>query len=170
MLQKLIVFALVAASLIAAPALAADGEVPMEITADSMRFEQDKRVIVFKGNVHAQREDIDIRALTVTVHLKKTQGQAQAGTTGGEIDKIVAEGDVRITQGGRLGTSDYATYYADKGLLVMEGDPVLEEGKNRIAGKIVRLYLRENRSEIEGGGGKRVEALIFTPKEMEEKN
>jgi lipopolysaccharide export system protein LptA len=162
------VLGLLAVCSIAAPAMAAEDEVPMEITADSMRFEQDKRVIVFTGNVHAQREDIDIRALTVTVHLKETPGQVQAGTTGGEIDKIVAEGDVRINQGERIGKSKLATYYADQGLLVMEGDPVLEEGKNRIQGKIVRLYLRENRSEIEGGGGKRVEALIFTPKQMDE--
>jgi lipopolysaccharide export system protein LptA len=162
--------ALAALVIFAAPG-AAEDQVPMEITADNMNFDQDRQVIVFKGDVHAVREDIDIRARTVTVHLKDAPGQErQSATAGGEIDKIVAEGEVHINQGERKGESSLATYHADRGLLVMEGDPVLMEGDNRIAGKIVRLYLRENRSEIEGGNGKRVEALIFTPREMEENN
>jgi lipopolysaccharide export system protein LptA len=154
----------------AAPATAfAQEEVPMEITSDSMRYDQGQNVVVFEGDVHAEREDMDIRARSITVHLKEQAGGAASGPAAtGDIDKIVAEGNVRITQGERKGTSSVATYYTGRSLLVLEGDPVLTEGKNRIQGKVVRLYLKENRSEIEGGGDKRVEALFFTPKQMQE--
>jgi lipopolysaccharide export system protein LptA len=131
-----------------------------------MRYDQAQSMVVFEGDVHAIREEMDIRARTVTVHLKKT-AEGETAAAENDIEKIVAEGDVRITQGDRTGSSSRATYYADRGLLVMKGDPVLQEGKNRISGRVVRLYLRENRSEIEGGGDKRVEALFFTPRDIE---
>lgn len=168
-IHKALLLALALLVLAPSTARAENNEVPMEITSDSMRFDQDKRVVVFEGDVHAMREDMDIRARTVSVHLAETEEGAGPDAAAGEIEKIVARGNVRITQGERVGVSELATYFADERLLVMEGAPVLEEGKNRIEGKVVRLYLGENRFEIEGGGGKRVEALFFTPKEMEEK-
>ena len=46
----------------------------------------------------------------------------------------------------------------------MEGDPTLKDGPNIIKGEVIKLYLKDNRSEVLGGKDKRVEALFFTPK------
>jgi lipopolysaccharide export system protein LptA len=43
----------------------------------------------------------------------------------------------------------------------MEDNPVLMEGANKIQGEVIKLYIKENRSEVLGGKG-RVEAIFNT--------
>lgn len=168
MIKQVLMFLIAALALPAAPAYAQEQEqVPMKVRSESMVFDQQKNTVVFTGDVHAVREDFDIRAREIVVHLAESgqEQQAAAGADMGEIERIVAKGAVRIENQGRIGTSETAVYDVERGVLVMEGDPVLTEGENRISGKIVRIYLREDRSEVEGGDGRQVEALFFTPKE-----
>jgi lipopolysaccharide export system protein LptA len=166
-IKPLLIFLALAVTVPAEPAYAQEEQVPMKVRSESMVFDQQKNTVVFTGDVHAVREDFDIRAREIVVQLAGSgKGkQAASGADMGEIEKIVAKGAVRIENQGRVGTSETAVYDVERGVLVMEGDPVLTEGENRISGKIVRIYLREDRSEVEGGDGKQVEALFFTPKE-----
>ena len=64
----------------------------------------------------------------------------------------------------RKGQCGRAVYLLREGLFKMEGDPILKDGKNRIQGEVIKLYLKDNRSEVVGGPTRRVEALFFTPK------
>ena len=154
----------------AGPALAAEA-VPTKITSDVMRVEQGGAKVVFSGNVVVTRPDMTIRSTNLTVVLPPEAADAAAkGGTGGQqgrIQRIVAEGDVRIEREGRTGHCAKATWNEDQGLLVMEGDPVLREGDNAIAGKVIKIWVREGRSEVVGGAGKRVEATFFTPEGVE---
>lgn len=143
-------------------------DVETRITADKLTYQAEKRQVVFEGNVHVNRPDFDLRAARLTVYMKpaKTQknsasGSAPAGLATGDVDRLVAQGHVVMTEPeGRSGTSDKATYTVDTGVLLMEGSPRLTDGENTITGETIRYYTQENRSEVIGGSKKRVEAVF----------
>lgn len=140
-------------------------DIPVKITSDIMTYTQAGDQVVFKGSVYVIRQDIELWSDVLTVLLEKKESsnatQSVAGDQG-SIKKIIAQGNVRIkADNGRSGTSGKATYEADKDLLTMEDNPVLMEGANKIQGEVIKLFIKENRSEVLGGKG-RVEAIFNT--------
>ncbi len=152
--------------LLCAARLWAAQDVPVKITSDTMTYTQKGDQVVFKGSVYVIRQDIELWSDTLTVFLEKKEGSKNATQSvvdeQGSIKKIIAQGNVRIkADKGRTGTCGKATYEADKDLLTMEIDPILMEGANKIQGEVIKLYIKENRSEVLGGKG-RVEAIFNT--------
>ncbi|GAB1410805.1 LptA/OstA family protein [Desulfovibrionales bacterium] len=148
----------------ATPVWAQDA-IPVKITADSMQYAQKNDEVVFSGNVHVLRQDMELWSETLTVLLEKQQAEAKKSSIDqrGSIKKILAKGNVRMTAANnRSGSCGLATYDAHAETLVLEQDPVLREGPNTIQGDVIKLYIKENRSEVLGGK-KRVEAIFVTP-------
>lgn len=113
--------------------------------------------------------NIEIWADRITVYLKPPKGDAQKkeGRKGGscrngavDVDRIVAERNVRMKSENRNGTCAKATYTMDDGVLLMEGDPRLTDGENTVTGETIKYFTEENRSEVMGGSKKRVEAVF----------
>lgn len=161
-------------------------DVPTAVKSDRMQYDAKGQVVVFEGDVYVQRPDFEMWAEKITLHLRKKaaksgkagagQGAEASGTSGasggtgaggpggmdaGEIDRMVAERNVRMKRDTRTGECEKATYTVDNAVLVMEGNPVLHEGENSIKGDIITFYTRENRSEVRGTSTKRVQA-VFT--------
>lgn len=161
----------------------ARNDVPTAVKSDRMQYDAKGQVVVFEGTVYVQRPDFEMWADRITLHLKKKAARsgkdnaggdtAQGGQSGqsgqsgisgmdaGEIDRIVAERNVRMKRENRTGECEKATYTVDTAVLVMEGNPVLHEGDNSIKGEVITFYTRENRSEVRGSSTKRVQA-VFT--------
>jgi len=158
-------FLLILALLWSVPAFAAE-PVPVKITSDSMQYSQKEDQIVFSGAVHVIRMDLEVWSDTLTVHLDKKQDKAkstQVVDAQGSIRKIVAQGNVRIkADKGRSGTCGRAVYDAVQEVLTLEDNPMLMEGPNKIQGDVIKLYIKDNRSEVIGGK-QRVEAIFNTP-------
>ncbi len=162
---------------VAAPAggnrLKSASNVPTRITSDKMVYEAEKLRVVFSSKVHVQREDFELWADKLTVNFKPApeketpaapgQEVMPAGMATGDVDSMVAERNVRMRSGERTGSCGRATYTPDKELIVMESNPRLSDGKNTITGNEIRHYAAENRSEVIGGGQKRVEAVFSAP-------
>lgn len=172
-----IILAMLLPAALASPAgareLAADqAKAPTKIVSDTMRYDQAAGTVVFEGKVHVERPDFQLWAGSITVHFApqdqgRDTGAGRAGSPpaeAGRIEKITARGAVRIEREGKVGTCQTATYLVQEGLLSMEGDPVLLDGENRVEGRVVKLYFKDNRSEVLGGEGKRVEATFMTPR------
>ncbi|WP_461209488.1 LptA/OstA family protein [Desulfocurvus sp. DL9XJH121] len=163
---SLVLCAAVLLTLACVPSLAADGnKVPTKITSDTMIYEQDGRSVTFTGHVHVSRPDMEIWSNKLLVVLKDT-GKKTTGSVGadpGEVEKIVATGKVRLLRDGKEGFCGKATYKVEPGVLVMEDSPRLVDAGNTIAGRVIRLYLKDNRSEVEGTRDAQVEAVFFTP-------
>lgn len=154
--------------MLAGNAVAAE-KVDTRITSDSMSYLAGQQQVVFSKNVHVKRPDFELWADTLTVELKPSQKKEQTdsgslpeGLAAGDIKRIIAQGNVRITREGRKGTSSKAVYTVDEGLFVMTGNPKLTDKENTISGEIIRYFTKENRSEVVGGGGKQVEAVFST--------
>ncbi len=146
---------------------------PVRITSDKMVYSQTENAVVFQGNVHGTQADMAIWAHKVTAYFVKEQkpgakaGQEKGpGDFGGgdKIDRIVAEGDVRMVSGKNEGACAQLTYLVGEGVLRMEGNPILREGQNTVRGDVIKYYMKENRSEVLSGAQRRVEAIFFSPK------
>ena len=151
-----------------------DRNLPIQIVSDRMDAYNEKRMVVFDGNAIATQGDRTIRADAITLYYKKkTEAGGPAEPTGiqqgGDLDRIEAKGNVRITQGGRIVTGNEAIYLQDAQKIVIKGNAVLSEGKNMIRGEQVVVYLNENRGVVEGTPGGRVNATIFPSEKRENK-
>jgi lipopolysaccharide export system protein LptA len=158
----------------ARPSASAKG-IPTRITADGMTYEADAQQVTFTKNVHVIRADFELWSDTLTVFLKPAK-KKETGEEGvpapvpatadslaaGDIDHIVAMGNVRMKRDKHSSTSAKATYTMDTALLELEGNPRLTDGENVITGEQVRYFMNENRSEVSGGPKKQVEAVFTT--------
>lgn len=144
----------------------AQAQVPVKILSDHMEYVQENNTVVFRGNVHVDREDFQIWSDKLTVFMASTgeQGQQGMGPDGSQdIEKLLAEGSVRIERDQQVGTSQKATYWTKRGVVVMEGNPVLKDGESSISGEVITYHLQDNRGVVEGGQRQRVEAVFMAP-------
>jgi lipopolysaccharide export system protein LptA len=161
---------------------------PIVIKSNSLEFDNQRKMVTFNGNVEAKREDFTIQCQKMIIYyeekgkesapkesLKEEKvkepahkesllgeiGKESAQKDSMKIDKIVAKGDVRVTRtGGGLATAEEATYYWDDERVVLTGKPVVKQGDDFVEGSVVTLFLKENRSLVEGSGDTRVRAVI----------
>ena len=155
---------------------------PIHITADRMETNQEQRTIIFESHVVAQQDDVTITSnrLKVTL-LPKEKKPAAADPTPAEkpggkkpaaadatpadrIDYVEFEGDVKVTQQDRLATAKKAIFYQQEQKIILHGQPVVTEGRDRVEGNLITIYLKEGRSVVEGGAGAPVQAVLFPGK------
>ena len=144
-------------------------QAPVRITSDKMVYNQAENSVVFQGNVHGTHTDMAIWAERITAYFsdKKNKDQKQdkgAGDFGDTIERIVAEGNVRLVANKNEGACAKLTYNVPQAVIRMDGNPILREGQNSIRGESIMFYIRENRSEVLSGTQRRVEAIFYTPK------
>ena len=161
----LVLFSLCTVGAMAAPLPGADSNLPVDVTADTMVYNADKNTVVFQGRVEAVRGQFKMWSETLTLYLKSTgdaekEKSASPAMEGSDLDRIVAEKNVRFQNGTQTGSAQKATYFSAKSLLVLEGNPVLHDGDNSIRGNVIRYFVNENRSVVEGGPKQRVHAVF----------
>ncbi len=145
---------------------------PIEITSDRLDAYNEKKMVVFSGNVVATQQDKTIHADTLNIIYKKEPGpqaKKKPETAGGELDRIEAVGNVRIIQQNRVVTGEKAVYFQNEQKIIVTGDPVLKEGDNVIKGDRVVVLLEENKGIVESSKQKRVTAVINPPEHDKEK-
>jgi len=141
------------------------GENPIQITSDRLDAYDDKRLVLFSGNVVAVRNDAVINSdeLYLYYDKKSNGGNAISGITegAGKIEKIELKGNVTIKRGERTVTGDMAVFYNADQKIIMTGNAVMMEGENVIRGDRITVFLTENRGVVDGSSGERVTATIY---------
>ena len=167
LLLSLFVLALCTTGALAAPLPGGDSNLPVDVTADNMVYNADKNTVVFQGRVEAVRGEFKMWSETLTLYLKSrgNAGQENKKSTtsameGSDLDRIVAERNVRFQNGTQTGSAQKATYYSANNLLVLYGNPILHDGDNSIRGNVIRYFVDENRSVVEGSPKQRVHAVF----------
>ena len=133
-----------------------EGKLPLHVTSDRMEANYGEGVVTFLGNVVAKRGDFVLTSRTLKVFLRKE---------GEEIEKIVAEEDVKISKGERKAACQKATYYYNEGKVVLEGNPIVWQGDNRLRGWRIVFFVNENRALAERKGNERVRVTIVQTEE-----
>jgi lipopolysaccharide export system protein LptA len=143
---------------------------PIEIVSDKMEAFQEKKMVVFSGNVVATQGDTKLKTDHLIIYYKGSNNKKdkigkQDLEAAGNLDKIELKGNVIITQKEMSATGEEAVYYQESAQFVMTGNPVLRQGKNVIKGCKVVVYNDENRGKVEQcekENSGRVTAIIHT--------
>jgi len=108
-------------------------------------------LIVFKGNVTARQKDMVIYADAL---------EALIIEGGKGIEKVTADGNVKIQQGLRVANCQKAIYYNLDRKVVLTGDPRVYEGENVVSGDEIIVDIERNRVEVKGGSSGRGKVKI----------
>jgi len=132
-----------------------DTQQPIEITAQRLEAVEQKRQSIFTGNVVAKQGDMTLTADKLTIFLLEKSDQ---------VDRLDAEGHVKVIQLDRVATADRAVFFQGTEKLVLSGNAVVVQDKNTVSGDEIVLYLKENRSVIKSPKSGRVRAVIVPAK------
>ncbi len=131
------------------------------VKSDSLEVDNKRKIVTFSGNVNASRDDFTIDCEEMRLYYYDT-GKAQSEADPEvKIDRIVAIGKVKISRAdGGSATADKAVYYQKDEKVILTGKPVVKQGKDLVEGAKITLFLKENRSIVEGEEGSKVKAVI----------
>ena len=153
---------------------------PIHVTSNRMEAESKKDIIIFIGNVVANRGKMQIKADRLEVFIKKkkepdkgSEKGAEAATkkgsgmaSQGDIERIVAIGNVLLRQDeDKFASGARMDYHEERGVAVLSGNPRAWEGKNQIVGDRIELYLREERTVVLGSPSRRVGVTLYPANE-----
>lgn len=138
---------------------------PLHIASDRMEVMQKERMILFEGHVEVRQDDLSITAARMRVFAaasgkEKDRDKDPQDAMMEKIDRIEVEGDVRISQRDKLATSDKAVYYHQDRKIVLMGRPVVSQGRDKVQGRLITLYIDEGKSVVEGGSESPVQAVL----------
>lgn len=119
----------------------------VDINANLMEVIDDKKTIIFTGDVVAKKGDITLYCAKLDVFYNEN-----SETKKKEIDYMIAKGNVKIVQTNRMAMGDIAKYFNKEDIIILEGNPakVKEKGENEVTGNKITFYLKNNRSVVEG--------------------
>jgi lipopolysaccharide export system protein LptA len=128
------------------------GRDPIAVSADAMEFDYHSRVLTYTGSVVVTQGDMKLESKSLTVALDDHADN--------RIKEVVADGQVRLSQGTRWATGGHAVFDQARNTVVLSDNAELHDGPNQVNGDRVVVYLDEERSVVEGGKG-RVTAKLF---------
>ncbi len=129
---------------------------PVTITANRMEVNRKLHMAVYIDNVIVKKEDL-------TIYAKKVEFLFDDKME--EIQKVTAEGGVRIVDPEKSATSDKAVYLNDKDILILIGNAKVWQGENVITGSKMTLLRQEDRSIVESDGKQRITSVFYQNKE-----
>ena len=145
-----ILMVVAAGLLAAAPVLAEIGKgydtsLPIEITADSLEYQQEAQVAIFRGNVDAVQGELNLRADQLTVHYSTN---AEGENT---ISLIEAVGDVFLLSPLETAQGEKGVYNVEADTVELFGSVMLTRGENVIRGSHLIMNLATGQSRMLGG-------------------
>lgn len=151
---------------------------PIHITSDNMEADNQRKTVVFIGRVKAIQGDMTLfcdRLIIFYIEAKKPvkpAGQApdrpsgggglfDTGGSGRQIKHITALGHVKLVQKNKVAMGRRADFFRRENRVVLLGEAKVWDGRNTLTGERITVYLDEDRSIVEGGRNRRVQATIF---------
>lgn len=140
---------------------------PTVIKSKTLEVDDAHNTVTFTGDVNAEKDNFTIDCQKMVVYYDKASSEEKKDETAKKIVKIVATGQVKINRAeGGMATAERCEYFQDEDKLVLTGKPVVKQGNDFVEGDRVTLFLKDNRSLVEGSENKKVKAVIF-PKAKE---
>ncbi len=127
---------------------------PVEITSDRLDLDQAAGTAVFAGNVKVGQGELRLAADRVQVFYVEGTG----GGSAGQVQRMVANGNVTLSNGTEAAESTDAVYEVVAGTVDMTGDVLLTQGQNALSSEKLHIDLNAGTGQLEG----RVQT-IFTP-------
>ncbi len=126
----------------------AGGTRPVTVHADFLDyFDQDRRAR-YHGNVQMMTEGTTMHSDRLDVYF--AQGDTLESS---EVERAEADGHVRVTEPGRVGSGDHGEYFAGPAKIVLTGGhpSLVDEEKGSTTGQRLTFFIRDDRLFVDGG-------------------
>jgi len=135
---------------------------PIVIESKTLEMNNELKLVTFSGDVNAKKDDFVIDCNKMFVYYENPPTQKETGEVEAKINKIVATGRVRINRAqGGVAAAENAVYYQQDEKIVLTGNPTVKQENDLLEGDRITIFLKENRSVVEGSEGKKVSVTIF---------
>ncbi len=128
---------------------------PIVVTAKRMEADKLGDIVTFTGDVVLKKETMTLNSDTLVVYYD---------TPAKGVREIEAMGNVVVQQEGRVALAEKAVYYSSEEKIVLTGEARVIENENHVGGERITLFIRDDRSIIEGG-----QALFYQDKAADAK-
>ncbi|OLB20530.1 MAG: LPS export ABC transporter periplasmic protein LptC [Acidobacteriales bacterium 13_2_20CM_55_8] len=127
---------------------------PLTITSAHLVYADSDRKAHFDGGVLAKGADLTLSASQMDVFLQ-ARGQAaatQSAPSAGKVEKVVAQGQVVVTQPTRRATGQQLVYTSAEDKFVLTGGPpsIFDAEHGKITGVSLTFFIRDDRVLVEG--------------------
>lgn len=163
--------AFVLAAFAAAPAHAqlSEGGGPVSYSANNLEYFDSERRLVLVGDVDIVQNDARLRADRITMYFSSSSGGnaaggAQQGLGSGDIERLIAEGEVYYIRPSQDARGDRAEYNVAQDSVTFTGNVIVMSDENVIRGNTLILQIGSRRTTIRPGAGQRVRG-VFVPSE-----
>jgi len=112
---------------------------PINIHSDTLNLDYKGNTVLFVGHVHAVQSGSELDSDSLRV---------MYGKDFHEVQKMFANGNVRMSQGERWATGDHAVLDQAVHTVVLTGSPVVHDGKDQIAGTKITVHLDSGMSDV----------------------
>jgi len=149
----------------AAPAAAQLSEKggPVSYSADNLEYFDEQRRLVLTGDVDIVQDDARLRGDQVTLFFSSTGSGAAAGGLGsGDIERMIAVGDVYYVRPAQSARGNRAVYETAADNVTFTGNVVVASDENVIRGETLVLSIGSRRTVIRPNAGERVRG-VFVP-------
>jgi lipopolysaccharide export system protein LptA len=121
---------------------------PVTIHADFLEYLDQGRRARYHGNVRLVTESTTVKSDRLVVYF--SEGDTVEGS---QVDHAEADGHVRVTQPGRVGSGDHGEYFAGPGKIVLTGGPpiLVDEEKGSTTGQRLTFFIHDDRLFVDGG-------------------
>jgi len=123
------------------------GSNPIHITSDKLSLDYENKLMTFSGHARADQANGQITSDSMRV---------KWGSGFNDVKELVADGNVRVSQGTRYATGERATLDQTQRTVTLTGNPVVHDGRDQITGRKITVFLETGRSVVEGA-----RAVIF---------
>ena len=114
---------------------------PIVITSDTLLADGARGSAIFTGSVVAKGDDFNMKAEKMKVLY---------GADGGALQRIEADGSVKLVRAGRIITSERAIYDSSDRKVTFTGNARAVEGGNVLVGTKIIYMIDDDRYEVEG--------------------
>ncbi|MGQ0531875.1 MAG: LptA/OstA family protein [Caulobacteraceae bacterium] len=156
---------------IATPAHAqlSEGGGPVSYSANTLEYFDSERRLVLVGDVDIVQNDARLRADRITMFFSESSGAGQgggqqSGLGAGDIERMVAEGDVFYIRPQQDARGDRAVYDVAQDSVTFTGNVIVMSEENVIRGETLVLQIGSRRTTIRPQAGQRVRG-VFVPRE-----
>ena len=143
----------------------------IRITADKLVGSYDRNYAEFTGSVEAVYGNFIIKSDSLKIYYKRDPEKKEKLKASEEsIDKIIANGNVKIWADGKVATTQQAVYTTDTMILVLTGEnSTVTSNKNYISGSKITINRSNDTVKVESSVENRVKALFYSTKELSSK-
>jgi len=121
---------------------------PVAVHANYLDYFDQGRRARYHGNVRMVTEGTTMQSDRLDVYF--TQGDTPESS---EVERAEADGHVRVTEPGRVGSGDHAVYFAGPGKIILTGGQpsLVDEEKGSTTGQRLTFFIHDDRLFVDGG-------------------